>query len=483
MDLLKKLLKPENVFLILAIFWGTILTFINPPFQSFDEPEHFYKIYAFTEGTLNFKKITSITDGTLIFNEPKTLPAQIIPINIVRIIVEAKKLNPYFDENKKIYPAQKISPQTILAQAKYPLDKNFKTIVVHMIPSYTIVSYVPHTITLAILKAINTPPVYMMFILRLCSLFLYTALIYAAIKLTPVKKYTFALISIAPLPIYLGATINTDHLVIGLCFLLTAYTLRLIYKTEKIDTKKLLLFFLLIFLICVCKFTYLPMILLFLTIPKEKFLSAGLKIKSFMTMLIVCTGWITGFILYNINIFKGTFTYYNKNALNAIISIFQHPIDYIIRIIKTLIFYFNEYTTRMLSDFGCSDTNVSGLLITAYFILLIFTAIYYDKQEKPFSQKQKYIFSFIFIAVLILTLSANYIIFAYSPRGLIEGFKGRYLLPVLPLFLFLFDNSKFKQCKTNLFVVSIVYSLIFMLCFIFTLINRYYLNFLPVDIL
>ena len=128
----------------------------------------------------------------------------------------------------------------------------------------------------------------------------------------------------------------------------------------------------------------------------------------------------------------------------------------------------------MLSDFGCSDTNVSGLLITAYFILLIFTAIYYDKQEKPFSQKQKYIFSFIFIAVLILTLSANYIIFAYSPRGLIEGFKGRYLLPVLPLFLFLFDNSKFKQCKTNLFVVSIVYSLIFMLCFIFTLINRYY---------
>lgn len=90
MDLLKKLLKPENIFLILAIFWGTILTFINPPFQSFDEPEHFYKIYAFTEGTLNFKKITSITDGTLIFNKPHTLPCQIIPVNIVRIIVESK---------------------------------------------------------------------------------------------------------------------------------------------------------------------------------------------------------------------------------------------------------------------------------------------------------------------------------------------------------------------------------------------------------
>ena len=86
--LLKKLLKPENIFLILAVFWGVILTFINPPFQSFDEPEHFYKIYAFTDGTLNFKKITSITDGTLIFDEPKTFAAQIIPVSIVRIIVE-----------------------------------------------------------------------------------------------------------------------------------------------------------------------------------------------------------------------------------------------------------------------------------------------------------------------------------------------------------------------------------------------------------
>ncbi len=473
MDLLKKLLKPENVFLILAIFWGTILTFINPPFQSFDEPEHFYKIYAFTEGTLNFKKITSITDGTLIFNKPHTLPCQIIPVNIVRIIVESKNLNSYTDGSRVIHKPQKISPKTILSQSKYPLDKNFKTLVVHMIPSYTIVSYIPHTITLTILKSLNTPPVYMMFILRLCSLFLYTALIYAAIKLTPVKKYTFALISIAPLPIYLGATINTDHLVIGLCFLLTAYTLRLIYKTEKIDTKKLLLFFFLIFLICVCKFTYLPMILLFLTIPKEKFVSAGLKIKSFMTMLIICLVWIAGFLSYNIKIFNGVFNYYNSNG-TSIFYIFQQPLHYITCLAKTIILDFNEYITRMLSDFGMSDTNTPAVIIYGYLILLISTALFYDKQEPPLTKKQKYIFTTVILFVFISILTSLYVIFTYTPKGLIEVFKGRYLLPVLPLFLFLFDNSKFKQCKTNLFVVSIVYSLIFMLCFIFTLINRYY---------
>ena len=475
--LLKKLLKPENIFLILAVFWGVILIFINPPFQSFDEPEHFYKIYAFTDGTLNFKKITSITDGTLIFDEPKTFAAQIIPVSIVRIIVESKKLNPYFDINKTVYPAQKITPKTVAEQAKYPLDKKFLTITVHMIPSYTIVSYLPHTVTLAALKAFNTPPVYMMFMLRLCSLFLYTALIYAAIKIAPVKKYVFTLIAVAPLPVYLGATINTDHLVIGLGFLLIAYFLKLLYKDdeEKIKTKELFLFFVLIFLICVCKFTYLPMVFLLLAIPEEKFETACVKIKAFITMFLFCTGWITGFLIYNINIFKGTFSYYNRSAFESIISIFQNPLDYILCLIKTIVLYFNQYAPRILSDFGCSDTNVSGFVISGYFVLLILSALFLNKQQKSFSLKQKYIFIFIILSVLVLILTANYLIFSYKPQGLIEGFKGRYLLPVLPLFLFLFDNRRLKPLKINLFTVTIVYSLIFMLCFIFTLINRYYL--------
>ena len=45
--------KPENIFLIICVLWGIFFTFINPVFQGFDEIEHFYKIYAFSDGTLN----------------------------------------------------------------------------------------------------------------------------------------------------------------------------------------------------------------------------------------------------------------------------------------------------------------------------------------------------------------------------------------------------------------------------------------------
>lgn len=469
--------KPENIFFVLCLFWGLILTFINPPFMSFDEPEHFYKIYSFSEGTLNYKKITSYTDGTLMFNEPKTFSAQIIPVSIVRIVVEVRKLNPYFDENRIIYKPSKITFKETLAQTQYKLDKNFKTIAVHMVPSYTIVSYVPHIIVLTILKAFNTAPVFMMFIMRLCSLFLYTGLIYTAIKITPVKKFMFLLTAAAPLPLYLSATINTDHLVIGLSFLLTAYVLKLCYddRIEKVQNKHLFIFFLLIFLICIAKFTYLPLILLFFILPAEKFQTQKTRITAFVLTAIFCVVYIILFLAYNIHIFSGIFSYYNKSSAEMISYILHNPLSYPAVLIKTIFINGFQYTQRMLADFGCSDTSINPFIVSGYLILLIIHTMFYDKQKNALTLNKKLILCFIIISVIFITLSANYITFELDTQNLIAGFKGRYILPVLPLFLLLFDNNNFKPYRFNFTAFTLFYSIVFMIVFVITLVNRYYI--------
>ena len=473
---LRNYIVPENIFLIFCLFWGILLVFINPLFQGFDESEHFYKIYAFSDGTLNFKKITSYTDGIFMFKDPKTFSAQIIPVSIVRIAVESKALNPYIDENKIKHPPNKIKFSTIKQQSQYNLDKNFKTLVVHMIPSYTIVSYLPHTILLTLMKQLDTKPVFMIFLLRLCSLFLYTALIYTAIKITPVKKYLFLLLSITPLSIYLGSVISTDHLVIGLSFLLIAYILKLKYDNniKNITKKEIIFFSSLIFLLCVCKFTYLPMILLFFILPKEKFANPRKRITSFCLIFLLCVLWISSYVLYNIHIFSGTFSYYYKNTTEGLISIFTQPSNYLISIIKTIVINSNEYIQRTFCDFGFSDTQIHSCIIYAFIALIAFNVLFTDKQKAPFNIKEKLIFVFIILSVLILTLTANYIIFVLSPEGLIAGFKGRYLIPVLPLFFMLFDNDKLKQININLPLITTIYALFFLAVFALTIINRYY---------
>ncbi len=473
----KKFIAPENIFLIVCLLWGILFTFINPPFQGFDEVEHFYRVYAFSDGTINFKKITSHTDGIFTFKKPQTFSAQIIPVSIVRLAVESKALNPYIDENKVKHPHQKIKFSTIKQQAQYKLDKNFKTIVVHMIPSYTIMSYLPHTIVLTLMKQINANPIFMIFILRLCSLFLYTGLIYLSIKTTPVKKYLFTFLSLTPLAIYLGSVISTDHLVIGLSFLLTAYTLKLKYdkNIKQIRLKEIAIFFGLVFLLCVCKFTYLPMVFLFFLLPKEKFLSIKYRNLSFAVIFITCFLWITAFLSYNIYIFKGMFSYYFKNTSQAMMSIFIHPTAYLTSMIKTIFTNISEYVQRAFSDFGFSDTQVHAGVIYSFITLIILNTLFIDKQEKPFDLKEKSMFMFIILTVFWLTLTANYIIFVLSPNGLIEGFKGRYLIPVLPLFFMLFDNKKLKPLTINLPVICSIYAFFFLLIFTLTLINRYYI--------
>lgn len=469
--------KCENIFLIFCLFWGIVLAFINPLFQSFDEPEHFYKIYAFSEGTMNYKKITSYTDGTLTFDKPQTFSSQIIPVSIVRIIVENKKLNPYFDENKILYKPEKLNISDTIRQCSYNLDKHIKTIAVHVIPSYTIVSYLPHTLALTVMKQFNAPPASMVYVLRLCSLLLYAALMYAAIKITPVKKYLFLFLGLTPLSLYLSATINTDHLVIGLGFLLIAYTLKLKYD-ENIDIIKprhLAVFSALILLLCVCKFIYLPLILLFFSIPQEKFTSNKQRFLFISGLMIACIVWIFTYLSYNMHIFKGVFSYFCKDTAEAIRSIFVTPLFYISSLLNTIKANYIEYTQRIFSDFGCSDTQISAGLIYSYAALLLFNVIFTDKQKQIFNLKEKFLFVFIILSVFVITLTANYVIFALSPEGLIEGFKGRYLIPVLPLFFMLFDNNRLEPIKINLPVITLIYALFLAFVFCITLFNRYYI--------
>ena len=479
---LQMLKRPENIFLFFCLLGGLLLVFINPSFQGFDETEHFYKIYGFSQGTLNYKKITSYTDGTLLYEKPKTFTAQIVPLSIVQLAAQSKLLNPYIGPDRIIHAPQKSSIKNVQELAKIPLNKQYKTIAIHMIPSYTVFSYLPHTFAMIIMNSFDVPPVFMIFILRLCSLFLYTGLMYIAIKITPVKKNIFLFSAIAPLSLYIASIINTDHLVAGVAFILTAYTLKLKNDytsdtTKQISTKELLIFFALIFFLCVCKFAYFPMILLYFAIPKNCFESNKKRVFTFILIFLACSLWITGFVVYTIQIFNGTFSYYCHNALRAIVSIFQHPAGFIGCLLKTTAVNFIEYIQRAVSDFGVSDTNVNPLIIWGYFALLIANSVFGDKNIKDteynLDLQNKIIFAVIITLVYILALTADYITFTLDGNGLIAGFKGRYLLPVLPLFLFLFYTNKYKT-TVNLPLITLVYSAMFVCIFVFTIIQRYY---------
>ena len=105
----------------------------------------------------------------------------------------------------------------------------------------------------------------------------------------PVQKYLLLFIATMPVCMYLSGAINTDYMIIGLCFLFTAYCLKLAFSdnTQQISKKQILFLYTLALLICISKFVYLPIIFLFFIIPSEKFKSPKIKILNFLVLFLL----------------------------------------------------------------------------------------------------------------------------------------------------------------------------------------------------
>ena len=263
-----KAFKAQNVFVVLSLIMGLFYLVINPPFQAPDEAQHMFKIWGYTQGTLRFKVLQNYT-------------GDVLPLSLI-------KLSRYEfmrgDTNKKI------TVNEIKQSLNVKLDKENKAFYTFNPTSYTPVSYFPSFLLLWAMKLLNIAPLVMMYMLRLCSLFLYTGLMYYAIKIMPVKKWLFFTLALLPMPLYTAASVSTDALFTGIVFIFIAYCSRLALRPGKgrvLRRKHYLVIGVLSLLISICKFAYMPLVLLYFIIPKDRFSSQKHRYYAFFAILLI----------------------------------------------------------------------------------------------------------------------------------------------------------------------------------------------------
>ena len=61
----RQCLKPQNIFAFICLIFGLFFVFFNPPFQTPDEAQHFFKMWGFTQGTFNFKVLNGYSGDVL----------------------------------------------------------------------------------------------------------------------------------------------------------------------------------------------------------------------------------------------------------------------------------------------------------------------------------------------------------------------------------------------------------------------------------
>lgn len=456
-NFLSILKKPQNVFLIFALFWGLMFAVINPPFQAPDEYAHMYKIYGYTDFSLSFKKLNSRA-------------GQILPISLTKTVKDFTRVT--------FFPSSKLSKSEIIKSLDIPLEKNKTSFQVYNPASYTPVSYFPHFLVMWVMKVLSVNPIWMMYILRIVSLITYVALVYTAIKTTPIKKWLFVLISILPMSLYEASALSTDALTMGLSFLYIAYVLKIALCNKVFSKKDGVIFALLITLISICKFAYLPLILMYFMIPKEKFPNG--RMAYFFWVLVLNVLFIGAFLACTIHNVSGLVPEFSQRHLKSISEVLKfiitHPLTYLHGVFETVFRLTTEYIETIIGRFGWMDTCLPVFVINSYVLLLIFASVFNTEDENSdgnidYTLKMKLIGVGIYALTFFITLTSVYLIFQQWP--VITGLQGRYLLPVFPLMCLFFTTKKLKFKYLPLLIV--ISSIFLLFVSIIVLIKRFYI--------
>lgn len=457
--------KAENIFVLLCLIIGLLFIIITPPFCVSDENSHMFKMWAITEGTMNFQKRT-LDDGN-------TYAGTVVPKSLYILDIFTRDI-PFHLENK-------FSLSSLNEMKKISLDKDSKGFVTYFVPQYGILSYMPGIIVLEIMKWLDVGPLYMLYILRFISLITYMAIMYFAIKIMPIKKWLFALCALTPTAISLAAGISTDGLTISLMFLFTALVFNFAFneKISKLSAKDIVILGLILLYITILKFPYGAVVFLLFVIPKEKFPEkfSGLKtISLFTAMLFLYTLFTT---LQSFHLGKGL-TSLNPEILpvkEVLLYTIKHPAIIIQNILNSISHDGLAWYAGSIAIFSWQDTVLPPHFYFMWSLVMLSIAIFADNKEPDTSAlniKNKWIYFLVISLCIIVTYVVCYFLFSYEGLEGVRNMQGRYFIPTLPLFYLLFATNKKINLKGLKIFSLIAYTILILDC-ILNIVRRFYL--------
>jgi uncharacterized membrane protein len=424
----RKMFRPENIFLFLAVPFGVFFVFLMPPFQVPDEPVHFLRAWQIAEGRM----ISEVKDNQA---------GGFFPEGLVSIASSTAYIH---DPNNK----QKISVRQIYSLLSVPLCPEKKIFVTPLGSAlYSPVPYLPQGIAIFLAKPFSIHPLVLMYWGRIVNLLAWTGLIYLTIRTTPIYPVLFMLLALTPMSLHQAASLSADATTNGLAFLSIALALRLADAREiPVRSRHLLWFSISVVLLSLCKNIYFCFAFLFLLVPPGHLKSRKRYWAWFAAVVGTCLG---AAMIWNSIASRVPFSQMlNANIQPAQQAAFvcSHPVEYLrifFNSVKQEQHLLNLYRT-FIGWVGFGDTLLGDWHIRLWTLLLIATAIFENRKDYLFGIFQKILCCVLFVIETGLIYLLLY--FFWSPVGspVIEGIQGRYFIPIAPMAFLLFYNTKLR---------------------------------------
>ena len=446
-------LKPQNVFLVFSLFFGIVFVFIVPPFMMIDEPAHFVRIYEITTGKIISTKYKITNPQT---NKQELIVGNYYPQEIQILVNDfaKKRFNGFVKSNFREF--KKFSSKEILNHLNIHLNENGPKSFLRLLgaSSYSPIPYIPQIIGVFLAKLLNFPVLSFLYIARILNLITWIILIYNSIKITPIKKWLFCLLSLTPLCLFQASSLSADGMTTGLSFLYIALILKYTLDETKqyLSIKNKLFLLLIAILLSLSKSIYFALIPLVLLIPAHKFNSLKTKLEKYyfsasiiIISLILAYSW--NYLVKDLGYFVEPRILNTKSQIDYIIA---HPIGFLNLLCFSILsnFYLLFFNKLIQFDSRMFITHLPNILISMNLLLIYFVALI-DIQEKQIKRLQKVFMGIISAGTIVLIFFVMFVYCTFPDSLAIKGVQGRYFIPISPLLYLLLQNNLISMTKEN----------------------------------
>lgn len=445
--------RVETIFIVAASIVGVSFAVITPPFQGWDETEHFYRAYQVSELNMRAEKLTAVNVSQIPGSEGPGGGGQ-IPKNIVDAVHDLRFNH---DEKGRYLYSDITRPGNNSTDYAQKVPTRFDNTSI-----YSAAGYIPQAITIAVTRFIETSPMVMFYAARIAGLLVWLGLMYLAIRLLPSGKKLFLLLALNPVAIFVAVTMSPDAYAAAFIALAVALGMRLRRDEPSLGQAwpVVLAFIAVIGFAVMIKNVYLPVALLILLLPKSV-LSLTYKLVIAGVIIAVSLAWNLSIAHLTASI-PSYFTITDHiNAKDQIMFILEHPLKFM-GILLWNIFGTNSILFNFTYNGTLVETKLPPWTILAWGAAFTYVALLKVKESG------KYVYDAISmwlpalaaVGITVLIIASMYV--GWTPVGGTEilGVQGRYFIPVSFLLVPLLLHARLRLITSSQAGRAVVFCLI-----------------------
>lgn len=432
-------------FLISAFIFGFIILFLTPPFQGPDEDIHYLRSNQIAHGNLIPDKKSDLIGGDT--SKGTT--------DLIKTALDDPDMQ--FKPENKIHLSQFKDAARIQPQEGKTKFVNFGT------EANAPVSYIPPSIAISIGLLLGLNPLILLYLARIGGFLFWLGATYTAIRIIPIKKATFAIISLVPMIIFQAGMITSDSVAFAILSLFIAQIIKIRLMSDTPSKYQWIFLAALSLTLALTKqpmFLFLPLILLSRR-PTE-----AAKNRRLLPRIILAISAFT-VALWNFYVNLN----FKTNTVNKGDSVPSEQISYLIHnplvVFKLL---YNTYITStgdsiyrsFIGLFGWFDTPLPMLFValSALITVLSYKSFSSSSPDKKgllvfrLNSREKLLTAVTMIAFFVAVNLALYIYYTPPKFDFFYGVQGRYFLPLLYVGLLFSSQPNYKLENNNYHNIS-----------------------------